>query len=224
MAAGEGSRLRPLTELWPKPVLPIDGRPVIATLLREIAAAGFERAFVVTGHLAEQVEELVGDGSGFGLEVVYARQPGVLGSADAVRRALAAGAEAPCLVVAADTVFATGDLAAFAGAAHRAPGAIAFRLAPGRAALRASDGRVERVVDDDPDNPRASAPLWWLGAELVPFLADLGGPPYELAQALQRAVDAGLEVAAVEIRPTRDITHPSDVVAENFPYLARPES
>ena len=95
MAAGEGSRLRPLTELWPKPVLPIDGRPVIATLLRELAAAGIRRVFVVTGHLAEQVEELVGDGSGFGLEARFVRQPGVLGSADTVMRALAAGAEPP---------------------------------------------------------------------------------------------------------------------------------
>jgi NDP-sugar pyrophosphorylase family protein len=55
MAAGEGTRLRPLTERWPKPVLPIDGRPVIATLLRELAAAGCERVYIVTGHLAEQV-------------------------------------------------------------------------------------------------------------------------------------------------------------------------
>ena len=55
MAAGEGRRLRPVTERWPKPVLPIDGRPVLGTLLRELAAAGIERAVVVTGHLAEQV-------------------------------------------------------------------------------------------------------------------------------------------------------------------------
>ena len=39
MAAGEGTRLRPLTERWPKPLLPIDGRPVLATLLCELAAA-----------------------------------------------------------------------------------------------------------------------------------------------------------------------------------------
>ncbi|HEX6699925.1 MAG TPA: sugar phosphate nucleotidyltransferase, partial [Gaiellaceae bacterium] len=58
MAAGEGTRLRPLTERWAKPVLPIDGRPVIAMLLRELARAGLERATVVTGHLAEQVEAL----------------------------------------------------------------------------------------------------------------------------------------------------------------------
>ena len=66
MAAGEGRRLRPLTERWPKPILPIDGKPVIATLLRELAGAGIGAATVVTGHLAEQVEELVGDGSAFG--------------------------------------------------------------------------------------------------------------------------------------------------------------
>src|SRR5262249_23189920 len=98
MAAGEGTRLRPLTERWPKPVLPIDGRPVIATLLRELARAGCTRAFVVTGHLAEQVEELIGDGSAFGLEVRTVRQPAALGSADVVQRALVAGAEAPVVV------------------------------------------------------------------------------------------------------------------------------
>src|SRR5438552_3342416 len=111
MAAGEGRRLRPLTERWPKPVLPIDGRPVLATLLRELAAARCSTVVVVTGHLAAQVEELVGDGSGFGLEARFVRQPGVLGSADAVRRALDAGAEPPFLVSAADAVYSAGDVA-----------------------------------------------------------------------------------------------------------------
>src|SRR5205085_4807663 len=75
MAAGEGSRLRPLTERWAKPVLPIDGRPVLATLLRELAGAGIERATVVTVPLAEQVEAVVGDGSGFGVALSCVRQP-----------------------------------------------------------------------------------------------------------------------------------------------------
>jgi len=67
--------MRPLSERWPKPVLPIDGRPVIASLLRELVAGGFSEVTVVTGHLAEQVEELLGDGSAFGIAVRYARQP-----------------------------------------------------------------------------------------------------------------------------------------------------
>ena len=74
MAAGEGRRMRPLTERWAKPVLPIDGRPVIGTLLHDLAEAGVERATVVIGHLAEQVEALVGDGSAFRLDVAFVRR------------------------------------------------------------------------------------------------------------------------------------------------------
>ena len=91
-AAGEGRRLRPITDRWPKPLLPIDGRPVLAVLLRELARTGLGRVTVVVGHLADQVMALAGDGSAFGLELRYARQPDVLGSADAVRRAMVAGA------------------------------------------------------------------------------------------------------------------------------------
>jgi hypothetical protein len=75
------------------------------------------------------------------------------------------------------------------------------------------------VIDDDPANPLGGAPLWGLGPELVPLLDGLSGPPYELADAVERAVREGLEIAAVEIGKTRDLTHPVDLVAENFPYL-----
>ncbi len=226
MAAGEGTRLRPITEHWPKPVLPIDGRPVLATLLRELAVAGCERAVVVTGHLAEQVEELAGDGSAFGLEVRTVRQPGVLGSADAVRRGLAAGAEPPCLVVAADTVFTPGDVRRFAEAfaASGAAGAMSGRrdppaVLPQRAPIGIVDGLVVKPIDDDPANPVGSAPLWALGPEVVPYLDGLRGPPYELSRAFVRAIAARLPIAGIEIGKTRDLTHPEDLMRENFPYL-----
>ena len=107
MAAGEGTRLRPLTERWPKPVLPIDGRPVIATLLRELARGRASSAsIVVTGHLAEQVEALLGDGSAFGLEVAL-RAPAARARLGRRRPSRARrGREPPLLVTAADTVFA----------------------------------------------------------------------------------------------------------------------
>jgi CTP:molybdopterin cytidylyltransferase MocA len=227
MAAGEGARLRPLTERWPKPMLPIDGRPVIATLLRELAAGGITHAVVVTGHLAGQVEELVGDGVGFGLEIDTVRQPGVLGSADAVARALAAGAAPPCVVVAADTVFTPGDLGRFADSFVRsgAAGAMSGRRDPPadfphRAALKIVDGQVVEPIDRDPANRLGSAPLWGVGPELVPFLDGLTGPPFELGVAFERAIAAGLRIAGIEIGKTRDLTFPLDLVEENFTYLA----
>ena len=221
MAAGEGVRLRPLTERWAKPVLPIDGRPVLAPLLRELAAAGVERCVVVIGHLAAQVEALVGDGSAFGLAVSFASQPRPDGSADAVRRA---GLEPPYVVVGADTLFRPGDVGRFAAGAEGFDGAIAVRREPPpkpphRYAVGAVDGIVERVLDDVAANPLAGAPLWLIGPPVAERLEGVPGPPFELARAFQEAIDGGARVAAVEIGPTRDLTRPEDLVVENFPYL-----
>jgi NDP-sugar pyrophosphorylase family protein len=217
--------MRPISERWPKPILPVDGRPVIATLLRDLARAGIERAFVVTGHLAEQVEELVGDGRAFDLEVRFARQPIMLGSADVVRRGLDAGARAPVLVVAADTVFGDGDIRRVIERSAGAAGAMTARRdpppdPPHRFALGIEAGLVLKPLDDDPENPFSSAPLWVLGPELVPYLDGLGGPPFELAEAFANAIAAGAAVAGIEIGKTRDLTGPVDLIAENFPYLA----
>jgi NDP-sugar pyrophosphorylase family protein len=226
MAAGEGRRLRPLTELYAKPVLPIDGRPVLALVLRELAAAGIEHVTVVTGHLAGQVEALAGDGSGFGVEIRFARQPERHGSGDAVRRALAAGAAPPFVVTAADTAYHPGDIGLFARAfaASGAVGAIGARTTPppgpGKPAIRVEKGRVTRVIDDDPANALTSAPLWAIGPGLAPRLDGLPGPPFELQTAFQRAIDAGDHVAGFVIGPTRDLTSPEDLLRENFAYLA----
>jgi dTDP-glucose pyrophosphorylase len=205
-------------------VLPIDGRPVLAVLLRELAAANLRRVWVVTGHLADQVEKLAGDGSAFGLELSFVRQPGVLGSADAVRRALDAGARAPLLVSAADTVYGHGDVGRFAAeyASSGAAGAVAIRTepppGPARQAVRRHGTRVESLRDDEPDNPWSAAPLWAVGPAVAERLC-LDDPPHELENAFHAAIEAGETVTAVEIGKTRDLTYPLDLVMENFPYL-----
>jgi len=227
IAAGAGSRLRPLTDRWPKPVLPIDGRPVIGTLLRELAAAELTAVTVVVGHLGAQVRALVGDGSAFGVSVGYAEQPEPLGSADAVRRAVAAGAGPPFAVSAADTVYRPGAIAAAAEEWTRsgAPAGIGVRAVPReelgqRTGVRVVDGRLV-ALGEAGEERLAAAPLWFLGPSAVARLADVPGPPYELRAALDAALESGDEVAALPVGPTRDITRPADVVAANFPYLER---
>ena len=228
MAAGEGRRLLPLSARWPKPVLPIDGRPVVATLLRELRAAGCDRVTVVIGHLAEQVERLLGGGEGFDIELVYARQPRPEGSADAVARALDTGATPPLLVATADTVFQRGDVARFASAfaTSEGAGAVAIRRDPPptatRAAVEVDAGRVV-AIGSGRETPFAHASLWVLGAPLAPYLAAVSGPPYELAEAYRHALVDGMELVAIEVGRTRDLTDPLDLVRENFAYLAGSE-
>jgi NDP-sugar pyrophosphorylase family protein len=224
MAAGEGRRLRPVTERWSKAVLPIDGRPVVASLLRELAAAGVLRVWLVTGYRSEQVEALVGTGEAFGVDVRPVSQPAVLGSADAVARAVAAGARPPVLVSASDTLFKAGDVASFVRefAAAHADGAIAVRRDPppgsSRSAVRVSAGLVERVQDDAAGNPLSGAPLWALDRSVLDQLC-VDREPYELASAFQAAIDKGARILSIEIGKTRDLTDPLDLVMENFPYL-----
>jgi GTP:adenosylcobinamide-phosphate guanylyltransferase len=215
IAAGIGTRLRPLTERYAKAVLPIDGVPVLARLLRELASAGCPQVTIVVGHLAEQVERLAGDGSGFGLDVRYARQDSPDGSAHAV---VAAAETAPYLVLGADKRFAAGDIGRFASAftASDAAGALAVEPHPGT--VRVREGLVQQIADTG----LLGAPLWAVGPGVAPFVAALPGKlPFELATAFQAAIDAGEPVAAIEIAPTRDLTAPVDVLEQNFPYLSQ---
>lgn len=214
IAAGLGTRLRPLTERYAKPVLPIDGKPVVAQLVRELAAAGCPRVTVVVGHLGDQLRSLLGDGSGFGVELRYVTQPQPDGSADAVRRA---GEEPPYLVTAADTVFPAGSVAAVAEG-MRSAGAIAVRRLPARVPVRIRDGLVERVFDPSGPGELSGAPLWAVGAPVHERLC-LDNRPWELGNAFQAAIDAGEPVAGIEIGRTRDLTTPIDVLEQNFPYL-----
>jgi dTDP-glucose pyrophosphorylase len=226
LAAGQGRRMRPLTERWQKVVLPIDGRPVLATFLRDLAAAGIEQATVVTGHLAEQVEDLVGDGSAFGLEVRFVRQPRPVGAPDAIRRA---GAEPPFLVSAADTIYAPGTVARFLAAydGSAAAGAMSVRRQadrPRTTGIRVENGLVTRALDPSVTDGLTAAPLIAIGEPVAARLDEVCAPPfrppYEVTDAFQRTIDAGERVLAVEIEPTRDLTDPLDLVRENFSYLA----
>jgi UTP-glucose-1-phosphate uridylyltransferase len=214
VAAGLGTRLRPITERFAKPVLPIGGVPVVAHVLRELAGAGVRQVTVVTGHLAGQVEQLVGDGRGFGLDVVYARQESPDGSAHAV---VAAAAEPPYLVLGADVVFSHGDVAGFASAYAESgvSGALAVRPVPGTVEVR--DGCVERILGDGV----LGMPLWAVGEAIAPHVEALPGErPFELATAFQLAIDAGEHVAGIEVGPTRGLTTPFDLLEQNFPYLS----
>ena len=145
MAAGEGTRMRPLTEHWPKPVLPIDGKPVVVTLVHQVATV-CERIVVVTGHLAEQVETLVAP---LTYDIGFVRQPPGQGSADAVLRA---HARPPYLVLAADTVYAPGAIERFAAQAAAYDGAVAYAGGT-RAPLWFVGPRVHEQLEPLPGNP-----------------------------------------------------------------------
>lgn len=84
MAAGLGTRLRPLTYLMPKPVAPVLNRPLIVHIAELLARHGFREVVANVSWLPEQIKTALGDGSEFGLEVRYSEEGEPLGTAGGV--------------------------------------------------------------------------------------------------------------------------------------------
>jgi dTDP-glucose pyrophosphorylase len=84
MAGGYGSRLRPLTNELPKPMLPVGGKPVLEITLAKLQQAGVRRVNVATFFRPEKIEEYFGNGERFGVELTYIREGSPLGTAGAL--------------------------------------------------------------------------------------------------------------------------------------------
>jgi dTDP-glucose pyrophosphorylase/predicted transcriptional regulator len=85
MAGGIGERLRPLTERVPKPMLHVGGRPILETILLQFRKQGFYNFVFSVNYKAEVIEERFGDGSRWGAQITYAREPKRLGTAGSLR-------------------------------------------------------------------------------------------------------------------------------------------
>jgi dTDP-glucose pyrophosphorylase len=84
MAGGMGTRLQPLTENCPKPMLQVGGRPILETILQNFIDLGFYRFFLAVNYLADQIEEYFKDGSRWGVEISYLHEKQRLGTAGAL--------------------------------------------------------------------------------------------------------------------------------------------
>src|SRR5260221_12359071 len=103
MAGGEGSRLRPLTIMRPKPMVPIVGRPVMEHILNLLKTHSITEVVVTVQYLASAIEDYFGDGSAFGMHIDYSREEVPLGTAGSVKNAEHLLTE-PFLVISGDAL------------------------------------------------------------------------------------------------------------------------
>jgi NDP-sugar pyrophosphorylase family protein len=74
LAAGKGTRMRELTNELPKPMLRVQGKPILEHIVAGVVAAGIQEIFIVTGFRADVIEDYFGDGSKFGARIAFGRQ------------------------------------------------------------------------------------------------------------------------------------------------------
>jgi mannose-1-phosphate guanylyltransferase len=152
LAAGRGTRLRPLTDTCPKPMLPISGQPLLEHIVVLLASHGYDELIINLHHLPDQIRVHMGDGSRWSVHITYSYEAELLGTAGAVRQVAAELDDESFLVYYGDnlTNFNLTDM----GRAHAGSGAAATigllwmdePCTRGIIGLDAT-GRVDRLVE-----------------------------------------------------------------------------
>jgi dTDP-glucose pyrophosphorylase len=84
MAGGQGTRLRPFTDVFPKPLLPVGQKPLLETMIENLIEAGFGKFFISVNYKARMIEEYIGDGRKWGVKIKYLHEKKPLGTAGAL--------------------------------------------------------------------------------------------------------------------------------------------
>lgn len=84
MAGGFGTRLRPLTDTCPKPMLKVGDKPILEILIRRFIEAGFRNFYISTHYMPELISEYFGDGSSLGVNITYIHEESPLGTGGAL--------------------------------------------------------------------------------------------------------------------------------------------
>lgn len=234
LAAGKGTRMRPFSEHWPKPILPVLGKPLMAYQLEMMRSLGIRRVIVVIGHLGHEVVRALGDGSRFGVQIQYVEQEEMLGIAHAVSR-LEPHVDRPFFLFLGDIFFVTENLAAMRDrfAAGGVGGVLACKREPDRDAIRRNfvvltdeRGAVHRVIEK-PRHPRTDLKGCGIYLFDLAFFDAVRRTPrtamrneYEITDSIQIFIDDGYRVEAAEVvKADMNVSYPHDLLDLNLLLL-----
>jgi NDP-sugar pyrophosphorylase family protein len=207
LAAGLGTRLRPLTNTIPKPLLPIAGTPLIVWNLLLLKRHGFHDVIINLHHLGPMIEQALGNGSKYGLRIYYSHEPVILGTGGGIKQAEPNFCGEPVLVLNGDTLFEL-DLEALCCFHERRNAAATLVLRSDPDAERWGvvdidrDDRIVRITgrgktDTGPTKPRMFAGVHILHPRLLREVPK--GKPSSIIDAYVAAIQRGDIVSGYEL-------------------------
>lgn len=236
LAAGKGTRLGELTKTIPKPMIPVNGKPVVEYVIRGIQRAGIDEFVLVTKHLSEKIEDYFGDGSRFGIRIQYAHQGEKYGTGAALESARELVGNEPVMMTFADVVMS--------GANYR--GAMDTYLSALQSAEKSGEqigavitlnevsdpctgadvkiderGRVRRIVEKPPPGTSPtymnSSGLFVFAPVIFRYLERLepsNRGEYELPDAMNRMIEDGLSICPYYLQGFwKDVGRVEDIAA-----------
>ncbi len=215
LAAGEGTRMRPLSGSVPKPMLPVAEEPLVAHTVRAAVEAGADELVLVVGYEANTVREYFGDEYA-GIPVKYAVQEEQRGTADAVRSARE-HIDGQFAVLNGDNLY---DTPAVKRLFEKAPSVGTYRVSdPSNYGVISKDGdRVTGIVEkpDDPPTDLANTGSYVFPEEARDWL-DVGESErgeFEITDVVERVIDEH-DTTAVEVDRWLDVGRPWELLEAN---------
>ena len=223
LAAGEGSRMRPLTYTRPKVMLPIANKPILEHLLIEAREAKITEFIFVVGYHDEQVRDYFGGGDKWGVTIDYCSQRRQLGTADALKmvKGLISG---NFLVINGDIVVSRKDIKRLASKGNNTVSVAAVEDTEDLGVVELSGDKVVRIYEkvEKPPSRMANAGLYLLTPDIFDAISRISKSPrgeYEITDSLQLMIDNEEYVSYQEISYWLDISYPWDLLPANESLL-----
>lgn len=198
LAAGAGTRLKPLTLDIPKAMIPINGKPMLQIILEQVKSVGVTEVVIIVHYLKDKIINYFGDGSKFGLKIKYVEQKEIKGTADAVLCAEPYATDKKFFLIFCDSLFETDLLKRLLK--HRSNGVFTCREVkdPSRFGILMIEGKKVVKFIEKPDHPPshlASFSVFIMPREIFEACKQIKvGPKGELwlTDAIQLLIDKGI--------------------------------
>jgi len=228
LAAGEGSRMRPLTYARPKVMLPIANKPILEHLLIEASQAGIREFIFIVGYCDEQVRDYFGNGEKWGVNIVYSNQRKQLGTADALKM-VEGLVDGNFLVINGDIIVSRKDIKRLAKKSDNTLSVIEAKDTKDLGMVELSKGKVVRIYEkvEKPPSRMANAGLYLFTPDIFGAVSLTSKSPrgeYEIPDSLQLMIDKGQHVSYQKINYWLDLSYPWDLLPANESLLAGIES
>ncbi len=200
MAGGFGTRLRPLTEDLPKPMLPLGSRPLLELIVEQLREAGIKRLNVATHYKGDVISEHFKDGQDFGVDIRYVKENQPLGTVGAL--SLLEESDEPLLVINGD-ILTRVDFRAMHSfhREHNADLTVAVRLYEMRVPYGVvdTDGVAVRGISEKPLLKQfINAGIYLLSPTVKRMIPN--GQPYDIPDLIQLLLNEGRTVVSFPIR------------------------
>jgi NDP-sugar pyrophosphorylase family protein len=226
LAAGRGTRMRPLTNRRPKPLVPVAGRPILEHIVGGLASAGVDEVCLVIGWMGEQIQEAFGDGRALGCELTYVWQEEFGGTGAALLLAEEFIGEDQFVLGWGDIIIPPENyrrmMAIFRHERPEAMLAVNHVDDPWEgAAVYVEDDCVDRIIEKPPKGTSTTnfnnAGLFVFGPEILQILRDTEVSErgeLEVPSAIETLLERGRSIRAYEIDGYwSDVARPSSAIA-----------